>query len=220
MCVSTVDLASRLRFAAGAGSVVGIRWGMMRPENLLAYIRGNVTSSTDPSGTITVAPDKRFPQQATCGSAKTLGIIASSYRFTLDQPAPCDGWFFQKVTVWKHQIRCPCEYHDCRPEKRKIAEYWEWFGYGFSTPDYGNGLIKQGEKTWSEKLLWRDDKQLQDKGQATLGDTCGILIYVGEVRFYCRDDLDMKKTRDQGFFPWPFGEAKTRNRNHSWRLSC
>jgi hypothetical protein len=94
------------------------------------------------------------------------------WKFRLDAPAPCDGYFVQKVTE-KCAVDDGCG--KCTPTPKSVT-YWEvWF-------------VQEGQILWQGER--GGDSDSTDDAIVVIPDkTCGYKIQSGIVRFYCRKDI-------------------------------
>jgi RHS repeat-associated protein len=164
--------------------------------NAYEALTSNPTRRVDPTGNIAVSPG-HMESKVTCGDEDdNRGLIWSQYKFTLDNGAPCNGWFFQEVKVYSRAKGCPCTYHGIKPQLK--LHFWEWFGAGLPGIG-GTGGVGVGQTGNNE--FFEDEKKVSG-----INDTCGISVQENEVRFYCDKDLkDKTTTVSQGTFPTLFG---------------
>lgn len=131
------------------------------------YVRNEPVASVDPSGLLTIDPvANNLP--ATCG-----GRFDIYWDFVLDRPAPCDGYFVQRIDV---NCGIDDECTDCAGLGSRSPKYTYW-------------------EAWPVKQFALRQKRSElgftDLNRVVMPvGTCGSVSVLGTVRFYCKNPED------------------------------
>ena len=171
--------------------------GMLEGCNFFFYAQNEPLLSGDASGLLTVVPLKTDANASCDTQGPNFANIDRPFQFRLSNPAPCDGWFFQRVEFNYGFMQCDCEIHDVpgylwglKNERKKV--YTEWFG----SATRPTGIVREGEVQISPGngsagyVDYRTIKNADGK--------CGIFQSTASVRFYCKKDLDLFDVIERG----------------------
>jgi len=149
--------------------------------NLVGYVGESPINRSDPTGLTFNLPSVRVvpvgpPLEFDCGG------FSHTVRFTLQFPAPCDGYIVQQVRYWSQIINCDgtprTQFNDpSNPFYPLSGVYWEaWpVSKGEVNPDlsgsWGNWTLDDVADTFSRPQEF---------------DSMGFHVMIGLVRFYCK----------------------------------
>jgi RHS repeat-associated protein len=158
--------------------------------NLNEFGQAKALSRVDPSGKISVIPlHDNFLKLKKCEDPSEI-----YWDFHLDDPAPCDGYIIQKVTIY-------CNIEQCNQNGGCTAP---------STPVNKGVAASSYFEVWPiKKDNWIVDQRLNPKNMTYTdrsriiapNDTCGFFYMTGEIKFYCENPSDDPRPTQVGTGP-------------------
>ena len=149
------------------------------------YANNRPLSMSDPSGLIvsTVSPT---PTVWSCGTSHitTAARFSMHWDISLDNPAPCDGWFVQQIVAWIGVTECPIKWpflerDCCHPPSRR--DYW-----GVNAV----ASLEAHRVAFNSRIAgvdnWRFNRIPFLKG--SFAKYCGEMTIIAKGRFFCERD--------------------------------
>jgi hypothetical protein len=133
-------------------------------RHLLAH---ELTHTVQQSGKIGAKKIQRISVTTTTPTRHNpCGAFTRSFIFTLDNPAPTDGYMVQKITRYDHEVACP-RWGQC-PANPSMEFYEAFFVQSGSTDFYRQAALGMTDQS----------------GHATRPGTAGARYAHGEIRFF------------------------------------